>query len=87
MWIISVYSEGDLLHDEYLQVNNHVEQDENGHFFETCDPKYWGEFMIDDRIEQISSCIQRLQAEKEWLLKHGYKFVNQTSYENIDLSV
>ena len=69
MWITSVYSQGDLLNDEYLQVNRHYERDiETGEVFETYEDKFNDYEALQERIEFITSCIERLQKEKETLL-------------------
>lgn len=83
MWLVDVYSKGDLLNDDYLQVNQHTEKNEMGEYFETYDTKYNSCIDIEDRINLINSCIERLQAEKEHLQKYGEKLVLLGSYANL----
>lgn len=85
MWNAEVvYSIGDLTNDDYLQQNKHVERNiEDGSWFETCEPRFWGDFQIDDRLEHIDHMIERLEAEKEHLKKYGYSLVGITSYEQL----
>lgn len=87
MWNCEVvWSLGDLTNDDYLQQNKHIEQNkEDGSYFETCEPRFWADFQIDDRIEHIDRMIERLQAEKEHLKKYGYSLVGITSYEDVVL--
>jgi len=85
MWITSVYSQGDLLNDEYLQVNRHYERDtETGEVFETYEDKYNDYDALQERIEFITSCIERLQKEKEFLTQYGEKLVRLGSYDNLE---
>lgn len=84
MWLTSVYSKGDLLNDEYLQVNRHIaKDDETGEYFETFEDKFEDTDDIQERIDFITSCIERLKSEKEFLEKYGEKLVRLGSYDNL----
>lgn len=83
MWIVDIYSEGDLLQDSYLQRKKRIEKSEDGSLFETYEDAYSCSEDIHDRLDFINSCIDRLSAEKELLLKYGDKLINLGSYENL----
>lgn len=75
MWNVTIYSEGDLLHDEYLQNPEHPEEP----VFNSC-------YDILSRIEYCKACSERLQAEMDFLIKHGGDLIGHTCYECVDFS-
>lgn len=85
MWYAPIYSKGDLLNDEYLQVNRHTEKDvETGEYFETFQDRFEFSEDIQERIDFITSCIERLQEEREFLKRYGDKLVRLGSYDNLE---
>lgn len=85
MWYATIFSEGDLLNDDYLQVNRRIERDEEtGEYFETYDDRFDSSYSIDERIEYLNSCIERMQAERNHLLKYGDKLVRLGSYDKLE---
>lgn len=83
MWLTEIYSEGDLLNDDYLQVNKRVEKDEFGNLFETYDDRFTCYDDVKDRVEFIESCIERLKAESDFLKKYDDKLVCLGSYSKL----
>lgn len=82
MWITEIYSEGDLLNDDYLRVNKRVERNELGELFETYDDRFSCSEDVSERVDFIQSCIERLSAERDFILKYKDKLVRLGTYDN-----
>ncbi len=85
MWVLNVYSEGDLLHDEYLLSNYEIVQTDNFHEFNKKDlePKFRSEDDVDNRISTLKRAISRLEAEKELLEKYKYCLLDVTTWSEV----
>lgn len=68
MFELNVFSEGDLCQDSYLNF---------------CGPRFSTFDSVTDRISLIDESIRRLNIERDWLVKHGSKLVQRTSYADI----
>lgn len=80
MWLVDIYSEGDLTQDDYLTVFMPESEIADSFGYREKYLNYWD---VTDRIEMLQSVIKRAQSEIDLLQKYDDKLVGSVSWEQV----
>ncbi len=80
MWLADIYSEGDLLNDDYLLVHMPESELSDSYGYREKFLNYWD---VTDRIEHLENVIERAKAEINLLKKYDDKLVGSVSWQQV----
>lgn len=79
MWLVDIYSKGDLLNDDYL-----IKRNTDDFLLNETRPRFEIVCDIQDRIEMLHDVIERANEEINLLEKYDVKLCNKLSWSSID---
>lgn len=79
MWLIDIYSKGDVMGDDYL-----IDRNTDDFLLNVTNPKYKSVDDVESRIEYLTDTIDRANHEIELLKKYNDRLVGKMSWSDVE---